>query len=479
MELLQSKKEKNIKITKKSENGIKIPHTLVIIAAIIMLVSIATYFVPGGAYETAVNEAGKTIVVDGSFKYVESQPQNLFKVLQAPIQGMVDGAEIIAFLFAIGGAFNLIAATKAIDFGIIRIVNLFRGKEILLIPIITFTFSLGGAIFGMSEEAVAFITILAPLTLALGYDSIVAVAITYLACVLGFSSAMLNPFTVGIAQSIAGIPMFSGIEFRSVVWFITTVVGTLFIMIYAMKVKKNPTISPVYESDQIKRKDLQKLEDKPGDFTISHKIILSTLALSIGVIIWGVLTQGFWISEIAAVFLAVGLISGIIGKLSADEMATAFIEGAKGMIGPAVMIGFARGIMIVAENASIIDTILYNLSNLLGNLPSLLAAYLMFPIQMFINFFVNSGSGQAALTMPILAPLGDLVGISRQLTVLIYQLGDGFSNAMFPTSGVLIACLGVAGVPYTKWLKWIIPLQIILFILGIVFITIASSIGWA
>lgn len=278
MELLQSKKEKNIKITKKSENGIKIPHTLVIIAAIIMLVSIATYFVPGGAYETVVNEAGKTIVVDGSFKYVESQPQNLFKVLQAPIQGMVDGAEIIAFLFAIGGAFNLIAATKAIDFGIIRIVNLFRGKEILLIPIITFTFSLGGAIFGMSEEAVAFITILAPLTLALGYDSIVAVAITYLACVLGFSSAMLNPFTVGIAQSIAGIPMFSGIEFRSVVWFITTVVGTLFIMIYAMKVKKNPTISPVYESDQIKRKDLQKLEDKPGDFTISHKIILSTLA---------------------------------------------------------------------------------------------------------------------------------------------------------------------------------------------------------
>lgn len=479
MELLQSKKEKNIKITKKSENGIKIPHTLVIIAAIIMLVSIATYFVPGGAYETVVNEAGKTIVVDGSFKYVESQPQNLFKVLQAPIQGMVDGAEIIAFLFAIGGAFNLIAATKAIDFGIIRIVNLFRGKEILLIPIITFTFSLGGAIFGMSEEAVAFITILAPLTLALGYDSIVAVAITYLACVLGFSSAMLNPFTVGIAQSIAGIPMFSGIEFRSVVWFITTVVGTLFIMIYAMKVKKNPTISPVYESDQIKRKDLQKLEDKPGDFTISHKIILSTLALSIGVIIWGVLTQGFWISEIAAVFLAVGLISGIIGKLSADEMATAFIEGAKGMIGPAVMIGFARGIMIVAENASIIDTILYNLSNLLGNLPSLLAAYLMLPIQMFINFFVNSGSGQAALTMPILAPLGDLVGISRQLTVLIYQLGDGFSNAMFPTSGVLIACLGVAGVPYTKWLKWIIPLQIILFILGIVFITIASSIGWA
>ena len=220
-------------------------------------------------------------------------------------------------------------------------------------------------------------------------------------------------------------------------------------------------------------------KDKKGDFTLSHKIILLAFAIAIGVIVWGVLEKGFWIPEIAAVFLAVGVISGILGKLSPDEMANAFIEGAKEMIGPAIMIGFARGIIVIAENANIIDTILYNLSSAIGSLPSLLAAYVMYPIQMFINFFINSGSGQAALTMPILAPLGDLVGISRQLTVLIYQLGDGFSNAMFPTSGVLIACLGIAGVPYGKWLKWIIPLQIILFALSIGFITIASLIGWA
>ena len=431
MEILKTKKQNNSKVDGK---GIKVPHTLVIIAAIIMIVSIATYLIPGGAYETVVNEAGKKVVVDGTFKYTESQPQNLFKVLQAPIQGIVDGAEIIAFLFIVGGAFNLIAETKAINFGIIRIVNLFKGKEILLLPIIIFLFSLGGATFGMSEEAVPFISILAPLTLALGYDSIVAVAITYLACILGFSSAMLNPFTVGIAQSIAGIQVYSGIELRTVIWFITTLVGTAFIMAYAMKIKKNPKKSLVYESDQIKRKNLQNFEDKKGDFTLSHKIIL---------------------------------------------LAFAFIEGAKEMIGPAIMIGFARGIIVIAENANIIDTILYNLSSAIGSLPSLLAAYVMYPIQMFINFFINSGSGQAALTMPILAPLGDLVGISRQLTVLIYQLGDGFSNAMFPTSGVLIACLGIAGVPYGKWLKWIIPLQIILFALSIGFITIASLIGWA
>ena len=476
MNLLVSRKEKS---NKKLGEGMKVPHTLVIISLIILFVSIATYIVPGGAYEKVVNEAGKTVVVDGSFKYVENQPQGLFQVLQAPVQGIIDGAEIIAFLFIVGGAFNLISKTKAIDFGIVNIVNVFKGKEILIIPIITFIFSLGGAVFGMYEESVPFVAILVPLMLALGYDSIMAIGVTYLACALGFSSAMLNPFTVGIAQSIAEIPMFSGIEYRTIIWVITTTVGTLFLMMYAMKIKKNPEFSPVYESDKIKRENLTNFSEDKDGFTFTHKIILSLLALCIGIIVWGVLTQGFWIPQIAAVFLVTGLASGIIGRLSGDEMADAFIEGAKGMIGAAIMIGFARAIVIIAENASIIDTILYNLAGVIGKLPPLLAACIMYPIQMFINFFVGSGSGQAALTMPILAPLGDLIGISRQLTVLIFQFGDGFSNVIFPTSGILIACLGIAGVPFGKWLKWVMPLQGILFVLAITFITIGSLIGWA
>lgn len=465
---------------KKVKGGnFKVPHTLVIISAIVLLVSIATYIVPGGAYEKVVNEAGKTVVVDGSFKYIESQPQSLFEILQTPIQGIVESGEIIAFLLIVGGAFNIISRTKAIDFGIVNIVNVFKGKEILIIPIITTIFSLGGAVFGMYEESVPFVAILVPLMLALGYDSIMAVAVTYLACALGFSSAMLNPFTVGIAQSIAEIPMFSGIEYRTIIWVITTIVGCAFLMIYARKIKKNPELSPVYESDQIKRENLKSFGENQGEFTLTHKVILASLALCIGIIVWGVLTQGFWIPQIAAVFLITGLFSGIIGKLSGDEMADAFIEGAKGMIGAAVMIGFAKAIVIVAENASIIDTILYNLSNVIGQLPSLLAACIMYPIQMFINFFVGSGSGQAALTMPILAPLGDLIGVSRQLTVLIFQFGDGFSNIVFPTSGILITCLGIAGVPFGKWFKWVMPLQGILFVLAITFITIGSLMGWS
>lgn len=469
----------NKEVAQKRGGGFKVPHTLVIISAIILLVAVATYLVPGGAYEKIVNEAGKTVVVDGSFKYVESKPQGVFDVLQAPIQGIIEGAEIIAFLFIVGGAFNIITKTKAIDFGIMRIVNVFKGKEIFIIPIIFFMFSLGGAVFGMTEEAIPFIAMMIPLTLVLGYDSIVAVAITYLACNTGFAAAMLNPFNVGIAQSIAEIPMYSGIEYRTLIWLVSTLVAIGFIMIYANKIKKNPKLSPVYESDQKKRQNLTDFESQDDQFLLSHKIILLLIALCMGTIVWGVLAKGFWIPQIAAVFLVTGLLAGIVGKLSLDEMADAFILGAQDMIGAAIMLGFARSIVILAENAGIIDTILFHLAQVLGSISGMLASYLMLPVQMFINFFISSGSGQAALTMPILAPLGDLIGISRQLTVLIFQLGDGFSNAMFPTSGILIACIGVAGIPYAKWLKWILPLQGILFALGIAFITIAQVIGWS
>ena len=467
---------------KKFSNGIKVPHTLVIIFSIIILMAIATYIVPGGAYErvvTEVNGQSRTVVLNGSFQYVENEAQGLFSVMQAPISGLEQSAEIIAFLFIVGGAFSIVSRTKAIDLGILKIVNVFKGKEILVLPILMFMFSIGGATFGMSEEAIAFVAVLMPLVLALGYDSIVAVAITYLACNLGFSAAMLNPFTVGIAQSIAGIQLYSGVEFRTLVWFVSTLVGCGFVMFYAMKIKKNPEFSPMYKLDEEKRKKLSQTQSEEIKFTVSHKIIIASIGVCLAVIIWGVLKAGFWIPEIAAVFLITGIFAGIVGGLKADEMAEAFIAGAKDMIGAAMVIGFARAIVIIAENAQIIDTILFGLSSFIGKLPSLLAACVMLPVQMFINFFVISGSGQAALTMPILAPLGDLLEISRQTTVLIFQLGDGFSNAIFPTSGVLMACLGMAGIPYSKWVKWIMPLQIILFALGIIFVTCAMMMGWA
>lgn len=467
---------------KNFSNGIKVPHTLVIIFSIIILMAIATYIVPGGSYDRViadVNGQSKTVVLNGSFHYVENEAQGLFSVMKAPISGLEQSAEIIAFLFIVGGAFSLITRTKAIDSAIAKVVSIFKGNELLIIPIIFTLFSLGGATFGMTEEAIPFITILTPLMLALGFDSILAVGISYLGCIVGFATAMLNPFTVGIAQSIAEITLFSGVVYRSILWVITTIVGIIFLMIYARRIKKNPQLSPMYKLDEEKRKKLNKSENEEVKFTLSHKIIIASIGVCLAVIIWGVLRKGFWIPEIAAVFLITGIFAGIVGGLKADEMAEAFVAGAKDMIGAAMVIGFARAIVIIAENSQIIDTILYGLSSFIGKLPSLLAACVMLPVQMFINFFVISGSGQAALTMPILAPLGDLLDISRQTTVLIFQLGDGFSNAIFPTSGVLMACLGMAGIPYSKWFKWILPLQIILFALGIIFITCAMMIGWA
>ena len=235
----------------------------------------------------------------------------------------------------------------------------------------------------------------------------------------------------------------------------------------------------MYKIPAQKTSKIKETQSEEIKFTLAHKIIIASIGVCLAVIIWGVLKAGFWIPEIAAVFLITGIFAGIVGGLKADEMADAFVAGAKDMIGAAMVIGFARAIVIIAENSQIIDTILYNLAGVIGKLPPLLAACIMYPIQMFINFFVGSGSGQAALTMPILAPLGDLIGISRQLTVLIFQFGDGFSNVIFPTSGILIACLGIAGVPFGKWLKWVMPLQGILFVLAITFITIGSLIGWA
>ena len=248
----------------------------------------------------------------------------------------------------------------------------------------------------MTEEAIPFITILLPLMLALGFDSILSVGISYLGCIVGFATAMLNPFTVGIAQSIAEIPLFSGVVYRTITWVITTTVAVIFLMVYAKKIKKNPELSPVYKLDEEKREKLKENKNEEIKFTFAHKIIIASIGVCLAVIIWGVLKEGFWIPEIAAVFLITGIFAGIVGGLKADEMAEAFIDGAKDMIGAAMVIVFARAIVIIAENSQIIDTILFGLSSFIGKLPSLLAACVMLPVQMFINFFVISGSGQAA-----------------------------------------------------------------------------------
>lgn len=464
---------------KEGTKEFKVPHTLVIISFILAIVAVATWVLPAGAYERIINDAGRSVVVDGSFSYVEQTPQGIFSLLQAPLEGMMGASEIIAFLFVVSGAIAIITKTRAIDAGMTNAVKSFKGKEMLMIPVITGLFSIGGAVFGMTEEAIPFITMLIPLCLALGYDSIMAMAISYMGCIVGFATAMINPFSVGVAQNIANVQAGSGVGYRTLVWAVTTIAATLFLMWYGRRIKRNPELSPVYEIDQARREQLKESENEHIEFTTRHKIILSLILFCLAGIVVGVLNFDFGIPEIAALFLATGIVSGFIGRLSLDDMANSFVSGAKDMIGAAVVVGFARGIVILAENGQIIDTILYQLSNFIGQLPSLVAGYVMFFVQMFINFFISSGSGQAALTMPIMAPLGELVGITPQTSILIFQFGDGFSNAIFPTSAVLMACLGVSGIPWSKWVKWVLPLQLIFGALAIIFITVAILMGWS
>jgi uncharacterized ion transporter superfamily protein YfcC len=331
----------------------------------------------------------------------------------------------------------------------------------------------------MSEEVIPFILIFVPLALTLGYDTITGVAIPFVAAGAGFAGAFLNPFTVGIAQNIAGLPLFSGMIYRFIVWLITTTVAISFVMFYAKKIKKNPEKSVTYKKDIEKKKniDLSKVHKFDG-LSVRHKVVLFVFLAGLAVLIFGVLNYGWFIEELAAVFLITGIAVGIAGKLSAGEITDSFIKGAKDLIGTALIIGLARGILILSRNGKIIDTILFEMSAPISSLNPVISSQAMFMVQTFINFFVPSGSGQAVLTMPIMSPLSDLVGVSRQTAVLAFQMGDGFSNMIIPTSAVTIGVLTLADVPWEKWAKWILPLEVIFLLLGLLLLIPPNLIGW-
>jgi uncharacterized ion transporter superfamily protein YfcC len=330
-------------------------------------------------------------------------------------------------------------------------------------------FSLGGATFGMNEEIIPFVLIIVPICLALGYDSIVGVAIPLIGAHIGFASAFLNPFNVGIAQGIAEVPLFSGIGYRLVCWFISTVFALMFILWYIRRLRKNPQISPVYNEDSI-RKQNEKFDivyNSDIHFSLKHKFVLLTFVLSLIMLVIGVVEFHWYIEEIAGMFFIMGILVGIIGKLKSDEIVKAFVDGAKDLVGTALIIALARATLVLSRDANVIDTILYGLSPFIQSSSPIFSAQKMFIVQAIINFFVHSGSGQAALTMPIMAPLADLTGVSRQTAILAFQFGE-YTNIIIPTSAVTMGALSMARVPWEKWAKWVLPLMIGLFLLGFI-----------
>lgn len=457
----------------------KLPHTFVLLFIILALIATATWLVPGGKYDTHLVN-GKQLIVPDSFHYVPSAPQGVVALLKAPIKGFVEAAQIIAFVLIVGGAFAVLHKTEAVDAMIKALAAAHKNSRFIqkaLIPVFVTLFSIGGATFGMNEEAIPFILIFVPLALALGYDTITGVSIPFLGSQVGFSAAFLNPFNVGIAQGIAGVPVFSGWGYRLIAWTIATAITVAFLMWYAARIKKNPQLSPTYALDLEKRKEQPEGLGEFGGMTARHKLVLWMFAGSLAIMVVGVVHYGWYIDEIAALFLTMGVVIGLVGRLDSGQIVEGFIQGARDLVGTALVIALARGTMILARDAQIIDTMLHALTPLVQSSSPIFTAWKMFGIQTVINFFIHSGTGQAALTMPIMAPLADLVGVTRQTAILAFQFGE-LTTPMIPTSGITVGVLALARVPWITWAKWMIPLQLIYAVMALALLVPPVLMHW-
>jgi uncharacterized ion transporter superfamily protein YfcC len=444
-------------------------NTLFMIFGMVVAVAALTWIVPGGEYQRHEVD-GKTLVIANTFSRVESQPQGVGAVLTAPLKGFIEAAKIIGFCFIIGGIFTIIQNTGAITAGVNWMAWYFSHKphmQKFFIPATMTLFSVAGTTFGMCEETMLFVPLFMLLAISLGYDSLVGTAIPFLGAAAGFAGAVINPFTLGIAQEIAQLPPISGWEYRLFIWFLSTLFMILFVMRYARKVKADPRISPVYEIDRKRGLVLSVSNAAPVRMESRHTAVLLAFLLALLLLVYGVIEYEWGIVEMSALFFGLGLAAGIVGRLSIEEITDGFKAGARDMMGVALIIACARAILVIANDGKILDVMLYHLGGVISHLPRVVAAQAMFVTQGIINFFVHSGSGQAALTMPIMAPLADVIGITRQTAVLAFVFGEGWINPILPTSGVTMGVLGLAGIPWEKWAKWMLPIQIFFFLLAL------------
>jgi uncharacterized ion transporter superfamily protein YfcC len=454
-----------------SKRSWSLPHTYVLLFVMIAIVAALTWIVPSGEFERQELEIADgyvaSTVIPGTFQPVDKVTadrdlrQDLFDVLSAPAKGVVHAADVIAFVLVIGGAFGIIMKTGAIDRGMHGLANLLANKGILVIPIMITLFSLGGSTFGMSEEVLPLYPVVITLMFILRFDSVTAVLILFLGTQAGYIGATINPFSVLLAQAIADVPGNPQLWFRAIAWVVFTVLAIGYTMWYASRVRNDPESSPAFKSDQRLQMDLAITQEDHPQFSGRDRDILATFVIALAAVSWGLVTRGWYMAEIGAVFLACGLISGAIAKMGPSEIAENFVEGCKDFVYAAFVIGLTRGILVIAEQGMIIDPILNGLSDLLDGVPTYALTTLALIIHNVITFFVPSSSGEAALTMPVLAPLGDLVGIGRDSLVLAYQFGNGLTNLISPTNGLLLAGLAIARIRFGQWFRVIFPFFLI------------------
>ncbi len=465
--------------SRKIKDFFKMPHTFVILLFLIFAAAALTYILPSGEFERVTEETtGRTLVVPGSYAAAEGNPVSLLEVPLAIVHGLTGAADIVFFIFIIGGVFQIINSTGAIDVVAARIGKSFMNKGLLIIPVFIGVFSVGGFTMGMSSEVLAFVPIGIAISRSLGYDAITGTAMIMLGASIGFTAGLMNPFNVGVAQAIAEVPIFSGMGLRAALLGVLILVTAGYVIRYAKKVKANPEKSLVYDLEQEEKGQSTFDFDALPALKITHIITLATIALGFGVLIWGVRELGWWMEELAAFFLGLGIIVGFLSKFGPSRIATEFVKGAKAITFGAFIVGIAQGVVIVLEQGVVVDTVINSMSTVVGQLPASIQILGMYGFQVIMNVFITSGTGQAAATMPILVPLADLVEISRQSAVLVFQLGDGLTNVILPTSSMLMGSLAVSGIKYQEWVKFIWPLILIWLGVGAVFILIAQAIGY-
>ncbi len=467
---------------------IKVVDTYVLLAAIAVIAYLCTLFITPGSF--SIDPESKRVIAD-SFTLSPTGPAAapLFAeggnigLLNAPFEGLVSGSKwgatigIMAFILITGGAFGIILGTGSIERGLASIFASQGLATSLMVPTTFVLFSLGGAVFGMGEEVIPFVLIVTPLFASLGLSPLLAVAVTYVATQIGFATSWMNPFSVAIAQSLADVPLMSGWQFRMGMWLVFTLSGAIFVSRLATKqltLSASKADAGQPKVDSVDWRDLT---------------IISAFIAGLIWMIWGVTTRQYYLPEIASQFFTIAVVITILASLlkvnrfTSNKAAQLFRDGAAQILPAALVVAFAKGIVLLLggaepEQASVLNTLLYNLSQSMANVSGLFAAELMLLAQSLINVFVTSGSGQAALTMPLMVPLGDLVDVSRQVTVLVFQLGDGLTNIIVPTSAALMGCLGAARVEWTDWARFIaLPLAGV-YAMACIAVAIAVSIGF-
>jgi uncharacterized ion transporter superfamily protein YfcC len=454
---------------------LRVPHTLVLLYGMIVLAYVLTLLLPAGAFETQVNDHGHEVVLPGTYAVIEDVERlpawSLFTVIP---RGLASAQGIIFFVFIIGGALAVIRATGALDAALARILHRFGGQPALLILMRMLAFVVGSSTIVMAEEYIPLVAILITLCVGMRMDTVAAVGIMVVGYGVGYGTAVMNPFTVLVAQEVAGLPPVSGLAYRLAIFPPFFLLGFWYVLRYARRVRLDPSASLVADVPEAQ----PPAPPDSGPVTSRQRAVLLVTLATLVLVVWGIKQYQWYFIELGGAFFALALLAAVINGTRFDDMARQFVAGAGELVNTALLIGFARAIEITLSDGQVLHTIVHGLSQPLLMVGSELSAVGMLLIQSVLNFFIPSGSGQAYVTMPIMGPISDIVGLSRQVAVLAYQMGDGLMNMIVPTNPVLMGILGICGIPYGRWFRFIWPLMLQLLVLGSLAMVVAVLVGY-